>query len=412
MSENPIFVVGAPRSGTTLLAATLTSHSQIDCGPETQFFNKLSATELSAAVDDRHWPGKAVHLLGSLTLADQPVHTLFSLSQQDLFVFLKSRTPSIGAMLEALTEQHATRSGKRRWAEKTPNHILHLDQIRREFPNAHIVRIVRDPRDSAQSMRKLAWASQSVLANCYTWRQWYEASEAFFGRDRLCKTVFLEKLVQEPEEQMRALCEFLKADFEPSMLKRQTAASVMSPQEWWKSDVSKPLQSDRVFTWKQDLNADMATAASVICHTGIDALQYEANGAVTHTRQVYKLDAGTIEENEQAIITAAKAGVEFVQSRSALRQDVLIVLPRPKRPLLPTMRSVARLVLILMLRRLMGRTNILLRRRPATVRWWSRASAGISRVLGRTYSPDDVYRVWDDAPMVVGAPTSGSTGVK
>ena len=412
MSENPIFVVGAPRSGTTLLAATLTSHSQIDCGPETQFFNKLDARQLGAAVRDRHWPGKAVHLLGSLTLAGQPVQALFGLGEQDLINFLKSRTPSVGAMLEALTAQRATRSGKHRWAEKTPNHILHLDLIRREFPDAHIVRIVRDPRDSAQSMRKLDWASQSVLANCYTWRDWYQASEDFFDRDHLCKTVFLEKLIREPEKQMSALCEFLRTDFEPGMLKRQTAASVMSPKEWWKSDVSKPLRSDRVFTWKQDLAGDVATAASVICHAGISALQYEARGTVTDTRHVYKLDPGTIEENEHAIITAAKAGVEPVQSKSALRPDVLIVLPRPKRPPLPAIRSITKLVLILMLRRLIGRRNILLRRRSSAARRWSQVSASITRILGRTYSPDDVCRVWDDRPMVAGATTSGSTVAK
>ena len=56
MTNKPIFIVGAPRSGTTLLSAILGSHSRIACGPETQFFSKLNLPALSSAAEDSYWP--------------------------------------------------------------------------------------------------------------------------------------------------------------------------------------------------------------------------------------------------------------------------------------------------------------------------------------------------------------------
>ena len=114
MTVAPIFVVGAPRSGTTLLASMLAGHSRIACGPETQFFNKLSPAQLEAAVADRAWPERAVQLVGSLTLAGQAVVTLFGHTGRDVRAFLASREPSAGALRESLTELYAHNRGKAR----------------------------------------------------------------------------------------------------------------------------------------------------------------------------------------------------------------------------------------------------------------------------------------------------------
>lgn len=277
MGDDPIFIVGIPRSGTTLLAAMVAAHSRIACGPETQFFYKLPPGQLELAVADRFWPRRAVRLVCSLTLAGQNVVRLFGLRRRHVWWFLSRRAPSVSAMLESLTLSYARRVGKTRWAEKTPNHLLHLDAIRVEWPGAPIVRIVRDPRDAASSMRRLPWASDSVLDNCRLWNEWHDASRDFFRRDDRSMTLRLEDLLGDPEEELQRLCEFVGERYEPAMLETsRTASAISSRGEPWKAAVSESLDRGRVYLWRHELPADVLAAASACCCSGIREFGYPA----------------------------------------------------------------------------------------------------------------------------------------
>lgn len=274
--DDPVFVVGAPRSGTTLLAAMLGAHSRIACGPETQLFSKRRPRGLAEAVTDEHWPRRAARLVATLDVAGQRVIDLYGIDEAELWDALASREPRVAAMLEALTATLADREGKPRWAEKTPNHLLHLARIRSEWPRARIVRIVRDPRDVAESMRKLPAASDSALANAVLWAQWHAASRGFFARDPLAFTLRYEDLVREPEARLRELCEFLSEEFEPAML--DTSASgraVSSPAEAWKREVLQPIDPARTELWKRRTDASRAAAIAWLCAEGIAELGYE-----------------------------------------------------------------------------------------------------------------------------------------
>lgn len=167
--DTPIVVVGAPRPDTTLLASMLARHSRIACGPETQVFNKLSPERLQAAFDDPAWPNRAVKLVLLLTpWRVKPSPGCSDTQDATCGTFWRRASPT-RALLESLTALPARKRGKARWAEKTPNHLPHLPTLRRHYPDARVVRIVRDPRDSALSMRQPPWASRSALANAYTW---------------------------------------------------------------------------------------------------------------------------------------------------------------------------------------------------------------------------------------------------
>src|SRR5688500_816538 len=119
--DAPIFVVGVARSGTTLLAALLSAHPRLDAGPESRFFARLRHLDAAARarlVEPTEWPGPAVGFVSSLTNQGHPVVGLFDLTVDDIRDWLALRPPSIAAMLESLTAQHAERRGKARWVEK------------------------------------------------------------------------------------------------------------------------------------------------------------------------------------------------------------------------------------------------------------------------------------------------------
>ncbi|HKJ94168.1 MAG TPA: sulfotransferase [Gammaproteobacteria bacterium] len=359
MPASPVFIVGAPRSGTTLLAAMIGSHSRIACGPETQFFNKIPASARRAAVQDPAWPARAVAELGALELSGQRVHKLFALSVDDLRARLADREPGVAAMLDALTGSFAERAHKPRWAEKTPNHLLHLDELRRAYPRAPVIRIVRDPRDAALSMVRLPWTSDSVIANAYLWNDWHERSAAFFARDRNTVTVRFEDLLGHPTARLGALCEFIGEAFEPAMLDTARAGSAVgSPNEPWKRQVSGPLDPSRRHAWKSRLDAATQRALNAVCLPALREFGYEVEtDPVRITLPAYPLDRASIEQNEAVIIEAAGAGIRLIPSRAPNRDRPLVALASAGGPELRTLRRCANLgqrVGLLCRRRLLG----------------------------------------------------------
>ena len=322
----PIFIVGAPRSGTTLLASMLAGHSQIACGPETQFFNKSNA-RLKAALKDPAWPRQAVKLVTSLTLAEQPVTELFGHSKRDVQTFLEAREPSVQALLESLTALYAAKQGKPRWAEKTPNHLLHLPKIRALYPGAPVVRIVRDPRDSALSVRQLPWASRSALANAYLGDTWFRKSQPFFGSDANTFTVRYEDLVKEPEAVLTRVCAFIGETFQPGMLETQkTARNVSSPNESWKAQNAQALDQSRTQLWQKEPNPTLQQALTHVCAAGIEAFGYPCPAHPRETLRAYPLNLHAVAAFEGALLELSAQGIGLAEPVQ-LGKSELILLP-------------------------------------------------------------------------------------
>jgi hypothetical protein len=75
-TSSPVFVVGGPRSGTTLLSAMLAAHSAFDCGPETHFlsrWSRLGRRERARILDPGDWPRRASAYVTSLSLGKKPI---------------------------------------------------------------------------------------------------------------------------------------------------------------------------------------------------------------------------------------------------------------------------------------------------------------------------------------------------
>ena len=357
----PIFIVGAPRSGTTLLASMLAGHSQVACGPETQFVNKLSNAQLNAALKDPAWPRQAVKLVTSLTLAEQPVAELFGHSKQDIQTFLAARKPSVQALLESLTALYAAKQGKPRWAEKTPNHLLHLPKIRVLYPGAPVVRIVRDPRDSALSMRQLPWASRSALANAYLWDTWFRNSQPFFGSDANTLTLRYEDLVKDPEAVLTGVCAFIGETFEPKMLETQkTGRSVSSPNESWKAQNARALDQSRTQLWRQEPNPTLQRALSYTCAAGIDAFGYPCPAAPQKTLRAYPLNLHTVAAFEKVLLELSAQGVSLAEPVQ-LGNELILLPSVGEGSALTKLRKLLKFSRLLLVRRIKNETTYYLK---------------------------------------------------
>ena len=329
-SDPPVFVVGLPRSGTTLLTAMLGAHSRMDSGPETHFFTWIKRADLDRILDRRHWPAAGIRFLTSIVLDGKPVHDSFEVSLDEMEGFLRQRPPSVQALLESLTTARAARSGKARWIEKTPNHLLNVERIRELYPAAQIIRIIRDPRDVALSLRRVPWASKSALANLYSWVDRDERSWRFFESDGRSISVRYEDLVTDARRQLERLCGFLDERFELGMLQPHTAAqSVIGSGEWWKENVRRPISGDRVAAWRRELSPGEQRVASLVCAEPLARYRYPDAAVPRQTLRCQPLNAEFIEKNENLLIELAGRGTRLLPwSVTSDLPDIAWGLPR------------------------------------------------------------------------------------
>ena len=253
----PVFVVGGPRSGTTLLSAMLAAHSAFDCGPETHClsrWSRLAGSERERILDPADWPERATTFVCSLSLGKQPIHPMYGLEREEVRAWLAVQPPSLAAMLESLTAQRAVRNGAPRWVEKTPRHLEVPELITETWPAARIVRIVRDPRDAAVSLTKVPFGTPSLLTNLSLLARMNEAAADWYREADAALTVRYEDLVAMPERELHRICAFVGVDYEPAMLDDRSGASgVAAAHEWWKGDATGPLDRSRSGRWREEM---------------------------------------------------------------------------------------------------------------------------------------------------------------
>lgn len=254
-SQNaPIFIVGAPRSGTTLLSAMLSNHSNLCCGPESQFFNKINVSALQKDLNNKNWIELSYKHVDKITLGDKKVLELFQLSQDEYYSYLYDKKPCISNILDCICGNFASKYNKPRWVEKTPGHILYLNLIRELFPNAYIIRIIRDPRDSTISMKQLPWTSHSFIENSITWKGRYLKSEYFLKNDTRSITIKYEDLIKDTQQTLKKISNHIEEDFQESMLDTsKTGIQVSTKSEPWKNQVSQKIDNSRISVWKHKL---------------------------------------------------------------------------------------------------------------------------------------------------------------
>jgi hypothetical protein len=430
----PIFIVGAPRSGTTLLAAMLDAHPSLDCGPESRFFARyrhLPRPRRRELLDPASWPAPAVEFVAGLENQGHPVHQLYGLSRDDLARWLGNRPPSFAALLESLTAQRAERNGKARWVEKTPRHLTKVRRIRMTWPEARVVRIVRDPRDVALSLSRVPFAGDSVVGNLVRIDQDDRLSRAFFARDRASWTLRYEDLVTEPERELRRLCDFLAESFTPDMVERRGGSGgVAGDHEWWKRDVSGPLDASRVGRWRQDMAPAEQRFAALHLAAFLEEHGYE--GALPSRASVVVVPVGDaiVARHESVLLGLAERDLTVrrppprspaVLARLARARPVAFVgisgqlataRPRGARDRAAYLVRLLRLLLESRMRRrpvLWVRQATLRSRRPRDP--VERVTALLLRSLARSVEPRDVARLID-APRRGRQPLAGGLGTE
>jgi Sulfotransferase family len=251
--HQPIFVVGCPRSGTTLVQCILSATSWAFSLPETHFFSyvlPMLALRPESPISAEH-----VHRARDLLANELP-------DLDDVWTTLANQHVLCALDIFLAIVEHFRTGADLRPIEKTPLHVMHLEQIGACFPDALFVNVVRDPVDVTSSLLGVPWfESRSVLSHAQRWTEAVTAARAFERRHpQRLYTVVYEALVQRPEDQARALCGFLGFPFEQRMLEefgREAARNVGSA-ETWKRDVGRGVLVDRAGVWRTRMTPGQA----------------------------------------------------------------------------------------------------------------------------------------------------------
>jgi len=227
--DGPIFVVGSGRSGTSLLRSMLNAHPDLHLTHEASFYLDPRGDRL--ADDGRAWFERysASFSFGFLRVPRSAVLDRMG----------GPGTPSRRDAVAAVMAAAAAARGKRRWGDKTPAHVQHLDAIVGEFPDARFVHVVRDPRAVVASLARMPWATSSHGLNAFFAAQQVKAVGRFRGD--VC-TVRLEDLVAEPEAELRRVLGFVRADWDPAVLDHAAhgGGDDLPPFPWF-SEAARPV---------------------------------------------------------------------------------------------------------------------------------------------------------------------------
>lgn len=209
----PFFVVGCPRSGTTLLRLMLDSHSRLAVPGESHFVVGLSARRLR------------LHNRPEAALEHILAHPRFRVWRLDPDAVRRrvavERPTTFPALIRVVFAAYARSVGKPRWGDKTPAYVEHIPRLHRLFPDARFIHLIRDGREVAASLAEQDWGTQSAVAGAYWWRR--SVAKARRAGARLGPEQYLElrleRLISAPEEVLREVCHFLDEEFEPAMLR-------------------------------------------------------------------------------------------------------------------------------------------------------------------------------------------------
>jgi hypothetical protein len=246
--RHPIFVVGMPRSGTTLLSAMLDAHPDIAITPETHFYTRCRpSADAPAAALREAWA----------RLQQQPGVQDMGFSDAELAeIWDDVRTedaPGPPALLRALGTAFARRAGAAAWGEKTPDHLPHVPDLLGDFPDAVVVVLIRDPRDVCLSLRGLPWNHDSLPESAWKWRRYARLAHRF-GADipSRVRAVRYERLLDAPEAVLRGLLEWMDASFDESVLRfhEHRPGPADAEREPWKGKVHRPIDPSNKAKWR------------------------------------------------------------------------------------------------------------------------------------------------------------------
>jgi len=264
-----VFIVGVGRSGTTLLMTMLNAHPDIVFPPEFMFLkhyicnlplHKKMFKNVISALREKLSKDSEIKRLGVNIekILQRNIEKYGHFTMDDLFLdILNSYIKKNGEKAKLV-------------GTKYPRNIELLPEIKYLFPNAYIIHIIRDPRDTISSRLKCEWSkNKPFLYHCGVYNEIlklgsFEGNKLFENRYH---EIRYEDLLDNPELEMKKICKTLNIEYYSEMLDFQNSAKeiVQKDELSFKYNNLKPLIKTNKDKWKNTLDNSKVNFIENIC---------------------------------------------------------------------------------------------------------------------------------------------------
>ncbi len=309
--EQPLFICGHPKAGTSLVRAVFDSHPQLIVYPEETIFFRRFLPQ-AAGLD----------LQGQLELAERTLIHIFRWNsaepapdqegfpdrdysaisyeavRQNMVELATRQHRHPGDMLSAAVLAFGQVSGQlgsqtRHWVEKSPYNEYYTSQIFEWWPAARCIHILRDPRDNYVSYRRKhpGWSAEFFAAN---WKRSTQAgieNRARFGAERYYILRY-EDLTRSPEEQLQKLKDFLQIEWDVSLIAPTRAGEQWSGNSMFGGAANefKSISAAPVGRWKEKLSTSEALVIEMKMGELLETSGYDPS-ALSEANAAQKLSA-------------------------------------------------------------------------------------------------------------------------
>ncbi|MDB4222420.1 sulfotransferase [Granulosicoccus sp.] len=323
--QSPVFVVGVPRSGTTVFSVKLAETSGIALAPETHFMPEVYAKLKGLDLRDGQAVNQAIAKFQSgrwapaLELESDEIKLAFSESSE-------SDWPSLFAVILQL---YAQKNGSERWGEKTPGHYLFVNELLDWYEDCRIIFLIRDPRAVVASNL------HAPFAPSYAWfisRRWHHVWNIYQSviDDPRVTMVRYEDFVTEPEPALAGVKEWLGMNGNLSATIPRRAEEGTTSQQGWRVQhlqiAARPVNTQSIERWREQLSPYDTWVTEQYAGDGMTKCGYVPTSKKSgHWKQWFKHLYIFSGQRSMLAITAAARIVEKGAKPSLKQQALLLV---------------------------------------------------------------------------------------
>lgn len=285
-SHTPIVLLGSERSGTNLLRALLSTHSEIASPPPCGILDTLAENQYRY-LSPLH-PDHMLELIEDVIILTQTHMNPWDIELNTKAINERINLPSFWGLFKVINEIYADSKRAKFWFSKEPGSFNNIYQFKTHLPNAKFIYMTRDGRDVAASMLKGRLHEFHIYNVAKRWAHEQRLCLSAYSDSMLNGQIFMlkyEDLIEDAKSVMSKLMSFLGLDFEEDQLgfyKNKDVLKHSEKSEFWKN-LSKPIDKANKGSYRNSLSSKQIQIFESVAWNEMQALDYPLENSVKRT---------------------------------------------------------------------------------------------------------------------------------